>query len=185
MTRLPISKEQHWTLLNEDPESSKFQRVENEAIIRIEQLFGLQVDGHIEEVNNKSYGVGFDLSCSMNKSSNSRVRRIFPSDNDNLSYWVKASEIPLTDDHKTIEVFKTDFSFNHQFRVDQSVLPIVLERFRSNGIFIDSVKESQRHTMKKISTSESYINSISSSMEVWDDLHKPSDKNYDDSSQHI
>lgn len=173
MSRLPMSKKQHWNLLNEKPNTSKFQKTEQQVVDSLEALLGFRIDGEVDDINSRSYGVGFDLTGLMQDNPDHRVRKIFPSHSNNLSYWVTASKIPSNNEEKTLEIFENDFSFTHRFRIDRSILPIVLERFRSNGVFVDTVSDSQEPTMKKISTSESYIENISSTMEAWDDLEKP------------
>lgn len=173
MSRLPMSKKQHWNLLNKKPNTATFRRTEQQVVDNLENLLGFKIDGEVDDINSRSYGVGFDLTGSMQNNSDNPVRKVFPSHSDNLSYWVTASRIPSTDEEKTLEIFENDFSFTHRFRIDRSVLPIVLERFRNNGVFVDTINDSQEPTMKKISTSESYIENISSSMEAWDDLEKP------------
>lgn len=174
MSRLPMSKDQHWKLLNSRSETARFQRIESQVIDNLEELFGFRIEGSVDDINKRSYGVGFDLTGVMNEGSESVERHInvFPKYGDDLSYWVTASRIPSTDGEKTLEVFRNEFSFNHYFRLSRGVMPIVLERFRNRGIFIDEIQSANIATIKKVTTSETYIENISSEMEAWDNLEE-------------
>lgn len=174
MTRLPMSKQQHWDILNRDEETKLFRVAESEVIGNLEDIFGFQIDGCVDDIKVHTYAVGFDLNATVENDDGFRneVRNIFPNRDDELSYWSKATNMPKNNRSSDFEDFKS-LSFTHCFRVDRSILPIILERFVNKGVFVEDVKESRGgSTLKKISTSESYIEKISVEMDAWDDLKK-------------
>ena len=180
MSRLPLSREKHWQLLQNKRGTAKFNSVSDSILKDIQDLFGFRLTGVVVSVNHKSYGVGFDLEAekknikSQRASSSIYKQNVFPSyeSRNSLSYRCSATTIKNSNSGVDFKTFSNDFSFEHNFRFSKFVAPIILQRFRKKGIYVDKFRNAGDPTMKLISTSDSYIQQISRGMELSENLHE-------------
>lgn len=170
-----MSESQHWKLLNNEQDSQIFESVESEIIENLQQLFGFELCGNVVNVNFQDYSVGFDLEAKKHENSGYKGplsnQEIFPKydTRNKLSYWCGATKIKNTDSGVDLETF-SDFSFEHNFRFTSYITPIIMHRFRQNGVYVEELKNTQPVTMKKIVTSEGYIEKMSDTMDLTDKL---------------
>lgn len=170
-----MNREQHWKLLRYNNDSKPFQKVVSSIIDNFQELFRFKLTGEVVEVNPRDYMVGFNLTAKKIESDYKGElgpKEIFPKyeSYEYLTYKCSAREVNNIGPIDDLEKFSDDIIFDHKIYVSKPVVPIILDRFRKNGIYIDKLNDTQPPTMKEIVSSDEYIQNICDGMKLADSL---------------